>query len=68
MPIGVLSSYNCCKDTDIFLKSLSDERKNAGRIFKKMARHVFREAFRFFIFAPVQKQFGMKPGEFLEQG
>ena len=23
---------------------------------------------RFFIFAPVQKQFGMKPGEFLEQG
>lgn len=42
--------------------------KNAGRIFKKMTRHVFREAFRFFIFAPVQKQFGMKPGEFLEQG
>ena len=32
---------NSCKDTDIFLNSLSDERKNAGRILKKMARHCF---------------------------
>lgn len=42
--------------------------KNAGLIFKKMTWHCFEGSFPFFIFAPVQKQFGMKPGEFLEQG
>ena len=42
--------------------------KMPGASSKRWPGSVLREAFRFFIFAPVQKQFGMKPGEFLEQG